>query len=249
MKILACYNIKGGVGKTTSAVNLAYLCAQKGWRTALWDLDSQGAASFYFRLENNAELNEANTTNNSNQLIDHLVGTNYPGLDLVPVEFANQHLESFLIDNNKNTNHLADLLRPLADEYDYVFLDCAPGISLVTENIFNTADALLVPMIPTTLSLRTLKQLVDSINNEEQYSPRILPFFSLVDRRRLLHRTILDNPPFKGQLMMESWIPYASVVEKMGLRQAPLPAYARYSNAAQAYMSLWDEIGENLSLG
>lgn len=242
MKILACYNIKGGVGKTTSAVNLSYLCAEKGWRTLIWDLDPQGAASFYFRVEPGIKKGAKGVVKNKRKLIEHIKGTNYPGLDLIPADFSYRNLDLHLENSDKPKDRFRELLDPLVDEYDFIFLDCAPSISLVSENIFHAADALLVPVIPTTLSLRTLKQLMDFIYKEDLSDLKILPFFTQVDRRKLLHRTILDNPPFQGELLMKAWVPYASIVEKMGIRRAPLPAYARYSTAAQAYMSLWDEI-------
>jgi chromosome partitioning protein len=135
-------------------------------------------------------------------------------------------------------------LQPLADEFDVIFIDCAPSISVLSENIFHAADALLVPVIPTILSIRTLSQLLDFLRKEKLDILKVMPFFSMVDRRRLLHRTILDNPPFKKQIMLHGWIPYASDVEKMGEHRAPLLAYAPHCPSAVAYQALWEEINQ-----
>ena len=85
---------------------------------------------------------------------------------------------------------------PLANEYDYVFLDCPPSISLVSENVFRAADALLVPLIPTTLSLRTLAQLDAFLaDHPARKKQPVLAFFSMVDQRKKLHRELIDQGP------------------------------------------------------
>ncbi len=112
----------------------------------------------------------------------------------------------------------------------------------MSENIFHAADALLVPVIPTILSIRTLNQLLDFMRKEKLGILKVLPFFSMVDRRRLLHRTIIENPPFKEKLMLQSRLPYASEVEKMGQHREPLLAYAPHCPPALAYEALWEEI-------
>jgi chromosome partitioning protein len=242
VKIIACYNIKGGVGKTATAVNLSYLSARQGWRTLLWDLDPQAAASFYFRVEPHVKKGAKGIVRKKHALQEHIKGTNYPGLDIIPADFSYRHFERYLDAAKKSTGRLKKLLHPLADEYDVLFIDCAPSISLLSENIFQAADALLVPVIPTILSIRTLKQLLDFMRKQELDILKVLPFFSMVDRRRSLHRTIIENPPFKQTLMLKSWIPYASEVEKMGEYREPLLAYSSHCPSAVAYQALWDEI-------
>lgn len=242
MRIIACYNIKGGVGKTATAVNLSYLCARQGWRTLLWDLDPQAAASFYFRVKPHVKKGAKGIVRKKYSLHEHIKGTNYPGLDIIPADFSYRHFERYLDDTKKSTGILRKLLLPLAEEYDVLFIDCAPSISLLSENIFEVADALLVPVIPTILSIRTLNQLLDFMRKQELDVLKVLPFFSMVDRRRLLHRTIIENPPFREKLMLKSSIPYASEVERMGQHREPLLAYSPHCPSAVAYEALWDEI-------
>ncbi len=147
----------------------------------------------------------------------------------------------------KPTRALHKVLKPLRNEYDYIFLDCPPSISLVSEAIFEAADCLLVPIIPTTLSLRTLKQLM-TFGSDETNAPRlnVLPFFSMVDKRKNLHREIIATLPKEIPALLSSQIPYASEVEKMGIHRAPLASFAERSRGAQAYQTLWNEIQERI---
>jgi chromosome partitioning protein len=246
MKILASYNIKGGVGKTAGAVNLAYLAAREGARTLVWDLDPQGAASFYFRIKPKVKGGGKAIIKKSKDLDDLIKATDYDHLDLLPADFSYRNMDLVLDDAKKQAKRLLKLLRPLSQEYDYVFLDCPPSISLVSENVFHAADALLVPTIPTPLSLRTLEQLMRFCTKHGLEHLKLLPFLSLVDRRKGMHRQIMDQPPAILEGMLHTAIPYASDVEQMGIQRAALGAYAGHSRAAQAYEALWGEIKSRL---
>ncbi|MEJ2345438.1 MAG: AAA family ATPase [Gammaproteobacteria bacterium] len=244
MRVLASYNIKGGVGKTASAVNLSYLAAQGGARTLVWDLDPQGAASFYFRIKARVKGGGGKLVKGKKDLDKLIKGTNYENLDLLPADFSYRHMDLELEDARKPGRRLHKLLKPLADEYDYVFLDCPPSISLVSESVFEAADVLLVPTIPTILSLRTYDQLQRFLEQSAQTTT--MPFFTMVDRRKQLHRMIVDQPPATMSGLLRTWIPYASEVERMGLERAALGAFARRSRAALAYTALWEEIRSRL---
>ncbi|MBO0821819.1 MAG: AAA family ATPase, partial [Nocardiopsaceae bacterium] len=163
MRIYATYNIKGGVGKTTTAVNLAYLAAAEGLRTVLWDLDPQGAASFMFRVKPRVKGGGKALIQGRRPLDDAIKGTDFDNLDLIPADFTYRNMD-LLLDTNgagakgsspggKPARKLGRLLAPLAAEYDTVFLDCPPSISLVSENVLHAADVIVVPLIPTTLSV------------------------------------------------------------------------------------------------
>lgn len=242
MKILACYNIKGGVGKTAAAVNLAWMAARDGIPTLVWDLDPQGAATYYFRVKPKVKGGGKGLLQGKHDLENLIKGTDFENLDLLPADFSYRHLDLLLDDRKHPTRRLRKLLKPLGVDYGCIILDCPPSISLVSEAVFQAADALLVPVIPTTLSLRTLQQLVDFRAEQHLDRLHILPFFSMVDRRRKLHQEIVAELPRQYPNMLLSEIPYASEVERMGIHRAPLGSYAGRSHPALAYAALWQEV-------
>lgn len=246
MKVIALYNIKGGVGKTASAVNLAYLSAQDGYRTLLWDLDPQGAASFYYRVKPKFKGGAEKLLKKSSELDERIKATDYDRLDLLPADFSLRNLDLLLEDQKKPTKRIAKLLEPLTDDYDVVFLDCAPSISLVSENIFRAADTLLIPTIPTTLSLRTLKQIYDYFSDAGLPTEGLLPFFSMVDSRRQMHRLIIEQPPQQPVQFLTSHIPSISEIERMGIDQKPACTHA--GRATLAYRALWDEVKKRTAI-
>lgn len=248
MQILGVYNIKGGVGKTATAVNLAYLAARDGLRTLVWDLDPQGAASFYFRIKPKVKGGSKKLLRGKKELDGLIKGTDYDGLDLLPADFSYRNMDLVLDEAKKPAMRLLKLLRPLSYEYDLVFLDCPPSISLVSENIFQAASALLIPTIPTTLSLRTYRQLLEFANNNKLDHLELMPFFSMVDRRKTMHLNMIQELPQDYPELLASHIPYASDVERMGMYRKPLAEYAAHSTAANAYDELWQEVKEQVRL-
>jgi len=251
MRVLATYNIKGGVGKTSTAVNLAHVAATRGERVLVWDLDPQGAATFYFRIKPKVPGGGKAIVKGARELGDTIKATDFENLDLVPADFSYRHLDLWLDDAKKPLTRLRRALRQIADDYDTVFLDCPPSISLTSEGVFRAADALLVPTIPTTLSLRTYEQLdrfVDD-NPDMVRELRILGFFSMVDRHRRLHRRFMSEFREAHPDLLETVIGTASDVERMGVERGPVGAFARGSRSARAYESLWDEIERRLAAG
>jgi cellulose biosynthesis protein BcsQ len=240
MKILGIYNIKGGVGKTATAVNLAHLAAAEGLRTLIWDLDPQAAATFYLRVKPKVKDSDK-VLRGKRDLDNALKGSDYPGLDLLPADFSYRNMDLLLGESKKPALQLLRLLRPLSARYDLVVLDCPPSISLVSENIFRAADALLLPTIPTTLSLRTLVQLLDFMEGHRLGTP-VYAFYSMVDRRKRLHQEVVASHPDPRCRNLAATIPYASEVERMGIERRPVTDYAPRGVAARAYRQLWEEI-------
>jgi len=242
-RVLATYNIKGGVGKTSAAVNLATLAAHEGHRTLLWDLDPQGASTYLFRVRPKVKGGGGKLVRGKTDVETQLKGTDTEGLDLLPADFSYRHMDLALDGTKKPTTRLARVLAPLAGDYEYTFLDCPPSISLVSESVFEAADALLVPIIPATLSSRTLAQLHQVLASQK--GPRVLGFFSMADRRKRLHRELMDELSNEHDVL-ESVIPNSAEVERMGARRAALVDFAPRSPAARAYAALWAEIRERL---
>jgi cellulose biosynthesis protein BcsQ len=247
MKVLATYNIKGGVGKTATAVNLAYLAAAEGARTLVWDLDPQAAASFYFRVKPKVKGGGEAIVSGRRTLDRAIRGTDFDNLDLMPADFSYRNMDLDLDATKRRRKRIDLVLRPLAKDYDYVVLDCPPSISLVSENVFRAADALVVPLIPTTLSLRTLDQLDAFLaDHPRRNRPLVLPFFSMVDLRKKLHRELVEQAQRDRPEVLTTTVPASSDVERMGVHRAPLPSYAPRARATAAYRSLWQEIAAKL---
>src|SRR5262249_15637341 len=161
VKVVAAYNIKGGVGKTAAAVNISCLAAADGFRVLLWDLDPQAATSFLFRVKPRVKGGGKGLIAGKRPVDDAIKATDFDNLDLLPADFTYRNLDLHL--DSQRKSRLRGLLSPLNGEFDLVMLDCPPGISLLSENVLRAADLLLVPIIPTTLSVRTLDQLTDFV--------------------------------------------------------------------------------------
>jgi chromosome partitioning protein len=254
MRIYATYNIKGGVGKTTTAVNLAFLAAESGLRTVLWDLDPQGAASFMFRVKPKVKGGGKALIKGKRPLDDAIKGTDFDNLDLIPADFTYRNMDLLLeaagngnsgggdVPGGKPARRLSKLLAPLADEYDAVFLDCPPSVSLVSENVLHAADIIVVPLIPTTLSVRTLEQLAGFVAEFNGHQPELLAFFSMVDRRKKLHREITEKLSVERTEVARTVIPALSVIEMMSVERAPVAVFAPNTAATRAYRGLWAEL-------
>jgi chromosome partitioning protein len=237
-RVLATYNIKGGVGKTSAAVNLAYLAAREGARTLLWDLDPQGASTYLFRVKPKVKGGAGRLVRRRGDVAARIKGTDYELLDLLPADFSYRHMDLALADTKRPTRRLTRVLAPLASEYDYIFLDCPPSISLVSESVFEAADALLIPLIPATLSARTFEQIERTVRNGTQ----LLAFFSMVDARKRLHRDVMQRIAAERPAMLQTAVPMAADVERMGSQRRVLEELAPRGRAARAYRELWEEV-------
>jgi cellulose biosynthesis protein BcsQ len=238
----AFYNAKGGVGKTSSAVNLSYLSAREGRRTLLWDLDPQGSASFFFGVEPEEGVKLKALVRGRRDLADAVRPTAFDNLHLIPADLSARKLDIYLQDTEESKNRLQEMLSGVGGQYDAVFLDAPPGFSLLADNLFKAADAVLVPMSPTPLSVRTFLKILHYVETKGHDRRAILAFFTLVDSRRSGHREILSAALEGEGGFLRTSIPYSSEVERMGARRAPLFVFSAASGAARAYEALWAEI-------
>ncbi|HEY6533940.1 MAG TPA: ParA family protein [Acidimicrobiales bacterium] len=248
MKVLATYNIKGGVGKTATAVNLAYEAASRGQRVLVWDLDPQGAATFYFRIRPKVKGGGRALVSGQRDLDEVVKASDYDNLDVVPADFSMRNLDLLIEGSKKPLATLRRMLRAVRGDYDLVFLDCPPSISLASESVFRAADALLVPVIPTTLSIRTFDQLDRFVetNPEVVEELEVIGFFSMVDRRKRLHRELVTELRKARPDLLDASIPSVTDIERMGVHRQPVSEFSPGSRASRAYSALWDEIATRL---
>jgi cellulose biosynthesis protein BcsQ len=236
MRTIAIYSGKGGVGKSTIAVHLAHMAATRsGRRTLLWDLDAQGASTFSLRLAPKPGLSARSIFARETEIAGRALGTEIANLDVVPADASLRRLDAQLAEQDKK-NRLKKLLRDLGDRYDRVVLDCPPSQADLSEQIFRGADLLVVPLLPSPLSLRVYDAVRDEVAGRHGGKLPILPVFSMVDRRRSLHRAAIEAHP--------DWpvIPYASDIERMAVHGQPVTARAPGSPAAAAMGALWSRV-------
>jgi chromosome partitioning protein len=233
VKVVATYNIKGGVGKTSTAVNLAYFAARDGLRTLLWDLDPQGSATYLFRVKPKVK---------GGGNADGIKGTDFDQLDLMPADFSYRNLDLDLESTKRSTDRIRRLLAPLKKEYDLVVLDCPPSVSLVSENVVHACDVLLVPLIPAMLSVRTYDRLIDFVDTMPGRKPQVVGFLSMVDRRKKAHREFSERLPKDHASVVPEAIPSRVVIEQMADERAPVAAFAPASSATAAYEALWARV-------
>ncbi len=242
MKVVGIYSMKGGVGKTAASVNLAYMASKDGLRSLLWDLDPQSSATWYLRIKPKVKGGGRKLLKRPENLDASLKATDFDCFDLLPGDFSYRKLDMILADVDKAGRRLRRVLDALAPEYDCLFLDCPPGLSVLSEAVLHVANLLLVPTIPTPLCLRTLEIIREYFASEDLDLRRVRPFLSLVDRRKSLHRKLSEDLSASGFRFLNTAIPYSSQVEQMGVRRAPVLAFAPSSTAARAFVELWREV-------
>ena len=242
MTVIGIYNIKGGVGKTTASVNLSYLSSLDGYKTLLWDLDPQGSSSFYYDIEQRNVASLKKIFTGKIDLRDIIRNTDYKKLDIIPSDFSYRHIDTILDQVKKSKKRIKEALKDLKNEYDIVFLDCPPGISILAENIFHACDYILVPTIPTPLCLRTYDQIISFFEEDDLDTSTVIPFFSMVEVRKSVHQSMLKEMSADMPNLCNSIIPFVADVEKMGIIRRPLEDFTPNSKAANSFKALWKEI-------
>ena len=241
MAVVAVYSLKGGVGKTSFAVNLAWASAQLSARpTLLWDLDPQWAASYLLGHEPAKKGSAHKLFADKADASDLILWTGIDNLDILPADSSIRALDGFFASVGKR-KRLAKLSQGMSQSYDRIILDCPPGLTETTDQMMRAADLIIVPVIPSPLSQRALDEVRAHLLERHGGHVPILPVFSMVDRRRLLHRDALEASP--------NWptVPMVSAVEQMAVHRAPIGEFAGRSPAAQAFAALWRAIEAKLA--
>ncbi|MBU6952160.1 ParA family protein [Hahella sp. HN01] len=240
MKTIAVYNLKGGVGKTATAVNIAYLSAGSGQPTLLWDFDAQAAASWYFQVENSKRKKASKLIKDKLALGELIQGTGYDRLDIIPSDMSNRNIDVNL--TGVSGGKLDSWLSMLSETYGVLILDCPPTLSELALRILKAADAVLVTMIPTHLSFETYRHVSEMMEQKKIDLAKLHPVLTMIDRRKSIHQEFTASCKKTLGKTPIGFIPYCSDVEKMGEFREPLPVFAPKSPATLAYQLLWDNI-------
>ena len=241
MKTLALYSMKGGVGKTSAAVNLSWLAASTGLRTLVIDLDPQGACSWCFRVAGGGATAK-DLVKGKRRVSATIRETDWVRLDVLPADLSFRNLARRLDDANKSRRRLKDLVESFDRHYDVVFVDAQASLGLEAEAVFRAADLLLVPLVPTALSVRAFETVDRFLGDQDLDRGKLRPFFSMVDRRRQVHRETVAHWTAQDARFLATAIPYAADVERMSVVREPLTAKAPGSAASRAFGELWKEI-------
>jgi len=212
--------MKGGVGKTSTAVNLAALAAGTGLRTLLWDLDPQGGATWSVGVDPEP-MNAARTVVRGRRDVTRLARhTRVPGLVVLPADETLRSLDIAMSERRHPARVLSKTVDRLADAYDLVVVDTPPGLTVVMENLIELADLLLVPVEPTPLALRTLGQLQHFVGERSTNVP-MAAFFSLLDERKVAQRHLHAEYRATDPVFVSTSIPHSTAVERMGAERLP----------------------------
>ncbi len=247
-KIIAFSNQKGGIGKTTSAVNLAACIAQKGKKVLLIDLDPQGNATTGVGVRKNSDIKTAyDLLIGSTDAKDSLIKTEFDNLWIIPTNIALAGAEYELVSTENRERILSNKLAELKKEFDYILIDCPPSLGLLTLNALTAADGIVIPMICEFYALEGLSQLMMTVRKvKKHFNPSIEItgiLITMYDKRLNLSAQVkAELEKYYADKLFET-----IVVRNVKLSEAPsygMPVvyYDKSSKGAQAYKSLADEL-------
>lgn len=237
MAVIGVYSVKGGVGKTTISVDLAWRAAiMSGHRTLLWDLDPQGGAGFLLGQDDRRVHRAVSVFQRDGRPRDLIQPTQYDRLSLLQSDESMRSLTVALA-RIGHRRRLSNLTAMLSADHDRIILDCPPVLNEISDQILSAADLLIVPLPASPLASRALTTIREELVRNHHRHPPILPVLSMYDSRRRLHREVKAG-------MATNWpvVPMASAVEQTAVRRMPIGAFANWSDAARCLQRVWDAV-------
>jgi cellulose biosynthesis protein BcsQ len=251
MKKIAVYNIKGGVGKTTTCVNLACMLAKGGLSVLLWDLDPQGGSSFFFDLQNRNNNTHARLFDGYITIYDVIQSTESYQIDVISNDsfFSDQFMNrasKLTALTFTNSESVKNILSEVEDDYDVCIIDCSPGRFMIHDNVFHTSDLMLIPNIPAPLSVYCNNMLMDSLLKKMPAGKRMLSFYNMVQAHKNLHKHFLHMRQDETSNLLNSYVPFYSEIESITLSKESIFHQLKEFKTNIYYNNLWREICERM---
>ena len=247
-KTLAIANQKGGVGKTTTAVNLSAGVGQLGKKVLLIDLDPQGnATSGYGVDKRQVEISSYDLLVGSQSAESAVLHTEFKNVDLIPSSMDLAGAEIELSGLEHRDSKLRRAIAPIADGYDYIFIDCPPSLGLITINCLCAADTVLIPIQCEYYALEGLSQLISSIRQIKRlYNPTLdiegILLTMYDGRLNLTHQVVSEVKNFFPGKVFKTSIPRAVRISEAPSFGQPIMYYDKSSKGAKAYCDLAKEL-------